>query len=124
MNEGINIFSQNIIKIANDKTYYGSLSDYSCSANVKGICGDAMEFFIKIEDNKIKDVKFCTTGCISSKACGNTATKLIYGKDIYDALKLSPRAILDELENLPSEHHHCAILSCITVYKAVGEYFC
>jgi len=123
MHLNINSFSENIIKIANETNFYGESGQYNCFASVVGICGDKMDFFLFVKDNIIEDVKFYTTGCISSKACGNTAAKFIFGKNIYDALKLSPKIILDELKDLPCEYHHCSILSCITIYKALGEYF-
>ena len=117
-----NIFPDNIIKISEDKTYYGRLNDPSCSAICKGICGDEMEYYLVIEENKITDVKFHTTGCIASKACGIALSYYILNKNIYEALKISPGYILDELKKLPADNHHCAILACITFYKAIGEY--
>ena len=115
-------FSEHIIKIANDKTYFGRMNDPTCSAREKGICGDEMEFYLVISDNKIVDAKFWTTGCFSSKACGLTLINYIINKEIYNALTISPNYILKELIDLPIEHHHCSILACITFYKAIGEY--
>lgn len=115
-------FSEHIIKIASDKTYYGRMNDPTCAAFVKGICGDEMEFYLVIYNNKIVDVKFYTTGCTSSMACGLILVNYIINKDIYEALTIHPKYILDKLIDLPSEHHHCSILACITFYKAIGEY--
>jgi len=116
-------FSENLIKVADDKTYYGRMNDPTCSASVKGVCGDEMDFFLVIYNNKIIDVKFWTTGCLSSKVCGLTLVNYVIKKDIYEALTIHPKYILDKLKDLPPEHHHCAILACITFYKAMGEYF-
>jgi len=116
-------FSENLIKITDDKTYYGRMNDPTCFARVKGICGDEMDFFLVIDDNKIVDVKFWTTGCVFSKLCGLTLVNYIISKDIYEALTINPKYILDKLKELPDEHQHCAILACITFYKALGEYF-
>lgn len=116
-------FSDYITKLVEDKTYYGRMNDSSCSASEKGICGDEMEFYLVIYDNTIVDAKFWTTGCISSKACGLTLVNYIINKDIYEALTIYPKYILDKLIDLPNEHHHCAILACITFYKAIAAYF-
>lgn len=116
------IFSDHLTKRSEDKTYYGRMNDPTCSARVKGICGDEMEFYLVINDKKIIDVKFYTTGCVSSKACGLVVANYIINKDIYDALTITPKYILNELIDLPQENHHCSILACITFYKAIGEY--
>jgi hypothetical protein len=31
--------------------------------------------------------------------------------------------VLDELSQLPPEHRHCAILSVLTFYKAIGQFW-
>ena len=123
MNNESNIFSKYIIKISKDKTYYGRLNDPTCAAYVKGACGDEMEYYLVIEDEKIVDVRFWTTGCVSSQACGILLAKKIINKDIYEALDISPAFLLKDLKDLPKEYHHCSILACLTLYKAIGEYF-
>lgn len=112
----------NIIKIAEDKKYYGRLNDPTCAAYVKGICGDEMEYHIVIENNIITDVKFWTTGCFASRACGIALAYFVINKNFSEALKVSPAYILNELKGLPEENRHCAILACLTFYKAIGEY--
>ena len=115
-------YPDNIIKIAEDKKYYGRLNDSTCAAYVKGICGDEMEYHIVIENNIITDIKFWTTGCVASRACGIVLTYFVINKYLFEALAVSPVYILNELKVLPEENHHCAILACLTFYKAIGEY--
>jgi nitrogen fixation NifU-like protein len=111
-----------IIKITEDEKYYGRLNDSTCAAYIKGICGDEMEYHIVIENNIITDARFWTSGCIASRACGIALINFIINKNIYEALSVSPACILNELQGLPEENHHCAILACLTFYKAIGEY--
>ena len=41
------------------------------------LCGDIMKMYLKIEDDKIADVKFKTFGCGSAIATSSMATELI-----------------------------------------------
>ena len=49
-------------------------------------CVDNLNFYIKIEDNIIKDLKFEGEACAISKASSSIATENIIGKSIGDAI--------------------------------------
>ena len=51
-------------------------------------CGDIMKIYLKIDDDKISDVKFETFGCGSAIASSSMATELIKGKPLSQALSL------------------------------------
>ena len=57
-------------------------------------CGDIMQMFMKIEDDKIVDVKFKTFGCGAAVATSSMATELVLGKTIDEALQLTNRAVM------------------------------
>jgi nitrogen fixation NifU-like protein len=108
-------YSQNPVNV-------GRMNDPSGAAWIKGLCGDTMEMYLAIEDNIVKEAKFYTDGCGATYACGSLATELAAGKDIYDALGISPKEIIDKLQNLPEDHRHCAVLAVSTLYKAIANY--
>ena len=54
-------------------------------------CGDIMKIYLKIDDDKISDVKFETFGCGSAIASSSMATELIKGKPLSQALELTDR---------------------------------
>ena len=91
-------------------------------AEITGSCGDTMEFYIRVEDGKIQDVKFYTDGCGTTIACGSVTTQIAKGKGLEDALGIMGQDIIDELEGLPEDHHHCARLSAETLQKAISNY--
>ena len=55
-------------------------------------CGDIMKIYLKIDDDKISDVKFETFGCGSAIASSSMATELIKGKPLSPALELTHKA--------------------------------
>ena len=56
------------------------------------VCGDIMKMYLKVEDDKIVDVKFKTFGCGSAIATSSMATELIKGKSLDEALELTNKA--------------------------------
>lgn len=52
------------------------------------LCGDHYKLFIKIEDNKIKDISFSGSGCAISKASASVMTAVLKGKSVQEAKNL------------------------------------
>ncbi len=102
--------------------YYGRMNDPTSSAYVKGPCGDEMEFYLVINDNIITDITFYTDGCITTQVCGAMTAQLAKGKQIWEALDISPKKVMDLLNDVPADHKHCSILAVSTLYKAIAEY--
>jgi len=94
----------------------------TASAYLKGICGDEMEFYLVIENNRITDVKYYAQGCQSTKICGARLSRLAKGKTIEEALSISAGKILEDLKELPDGHLHCSILAVSTLYRAIADY--
>jgi Mrp family chromosome partitioning ATPase len=101
---------------------YGPLDDFNGHARITGPCGDTMEFWLKAQNGKVKDVSFITNGCRSSLACGSMATCLGESKDIEEVLNLRQKDILDALGGFPPEYEHCALLSANTLKAACDDY--
>ena len=70
-------------------------------------CGDVMEIFINIEDNRIKEIKFRTFGCCSAIATSSMITELAIGKTLEEAVKITKKDVADELDGLPPKNIHC-----------------
>ncbi len=43
------------------------------------VCGDLMEIFIKVKDEKVDEIKFRTFGCGSAIAVSSMVTEMAYG---------------------------------------------
>jgi len=85
-------------------------------------CGDVMKLYIKIEDNKIVDIKFETMGCAAAIATSSIITDLAKGKTIEEALKITKDNIVEELEGLPPVKVHCSLLAIDALHAAIKDY--
>ena len=86
-------------------------------------CGDIMKIYLKIDDDKISDVKFETFGCGSAIASSSMATELIKGKPLSQALELTNKAVAEALDGLPPVKMHCSVLAEEAVRAAVKDYY-
>lgn len=88
----------------------------------KGDCGDTVEFFIKIEQDRLVKVSFYAHGCIHTNACCNALAHMVEGQAATKAWDITPEAVIDYLETLPQDHHHCAELAVGALYLAMADY--
>jgi FeS cluster assembly scaffold protein NifU len=86
------------------------------------VCGDLMKMFIKVEDNKIADIKFQTFGCGSAIATSSMITEMAKGKTLDEALKITRQDVADELEGLPPIKMHCSNLAADALHEAIKNY--
>lgn len=86
-------------------------------------CGDIMKIYLKIDDDKISDVKFETFGCGSAIASSSMATELIKGKPLSQALELTNKAVAEALDGLPAYKMHCSVLAEEAIKAALADYY-
>lgn len=86
------------------------------------VCGDLMEIFIKVEDNKITDIKFRTFGCGSAIATSSMVTELAMGMNVDDAMKITRNDVASELDGLPPKKMHCSNLAADALHEAIKDF--
>lgn len=85
-------------------------------------CGDIMKIYLKIKDNKIKDIKFETLGCAAAIAATSVLTDLAKGKTLEQALRITKDNIVQELGGVPAPKFHCSVLAQEALKKAIINY--
>ncbi|MBQ8426525.1 MAG: Fe-S cluster assembly scaffold protein NifU [Clostridia bacterium] len=85
-------------------------------------CGDIMQITLRIENDVITDAKFKTFGCAAAIATSSTATEMVKGMTVEEALKLTNRKVVEALGGLPSQKLHCSVLAEEAIKKAIEDY--
>lgn len=85
-------------------------------------CGDIMKMYLYVENNVVKDASFQTYGCAAAIASSSTATEMIKGKTIEEALKLKNSEVVEALEGLPPQKIHCSVLAEEAIKAAIDDY--
>lgn len=104
----------------------GKIKCNACFSDSNPLCGDKLEFFLKIEKDKILNISFEGSGCAISLASASMLTELLKGKDIDFVKSLKNEDIYDMLGiDLTPSRVKCALLSLkvakMAVYKHLGE---
>ena len=88
------------------------------------LCGDELEMFINIKENKVADVKFTGKGCAISQASASMLTELIMGKDFEFVKKLTKEDIFNNLglHELGPARVKCALLSLKVLKSGLYSY--
>lgn len=87
------------------------------------VCGDLMEIFIKVKNDKIDDIKFRTFGCGSAIAVSSMVTEMAKGKTLEEAMKITRGDVATELEGLPPQKMHCSNLGADALHSAIKDYW-
>jgi len=84
-------------------------------------CGDAVEFFISLDGERIQTMVYDSHGCMNTNACANAVIALTEGRTLTEAWELTPEQVADFLQTLPPDHFHCAEHAIGTLYLALAN---
>jgi len=100
----------------------GKIENANSQVSITGVCGDTIEMYLAIKDERIDDIKFMTDGCGATIACASYVARTVKGKTIEEALRMKPEGVDSYFEGLPQESKHCAKLAVITLRAVLKEY--
>ena len=85
-------------------------------------CGDTIEIFLDIKKDKIETISYDIQGCIYSHACTNALIRLVRGRHVDQAARITPGQIVDLLKTLPKAEAHCAENAVKAFAMALKDY--
>ena len=100
----------------------GKIENANSQVSITGVCGDTIEMYLAIKDERIDDIKFMTDGWGATIACASYVARTVKGKTIEEALRMKPEGVDSYFEGLPQESKHCAKLAVITLRAVLKEY--
>jgi nitrogen fixation NifU-like protein len=87
-------------------------------------CGDIMQIFIKVHENRILHATFKTFGCGAAISTSSILTERIKGATIEEALEIAEKISKEILSKLPQEKITCFHLAMNALKLAIEEYQC
>ena len=124
INTCASLYTPKVMEAFKNPHNYGKIKNASGIGKVGNIvCGDVIWLYIKVDKNeKIKDVKFETFGCVAAISTSSIITDLVKGKTIKQAMKVTKDNIVKSLGGLPKIKYHCSILAVDALHEAIKNY--
>ena len=122
---GTDIYHEMIVDYSRNPINYGKIENHDVTFHDSNpLCGDSIDIDMKIDDNKVTDIKFHGKGCAICMACTSVLTEITKGKSLDDVRKIEKNDILGELglEHLQAVRIKCALLSLKVLKSALYTY--
>ena len=121
MDELKDLYRQVILDHNRNPRNFGEMADATrVVAGVNPLCGDKMTLYVKLDGDKIGDIRFKGTGCAISVASSSLMTERVKGAPIAAALRLFDQ--VHELLTAPHEHEPPEDLDKLAALGGVREY--
>ncbi|MBV8051594.1 MAG: iron-sulfur cluster assembly scaffold protein [Acidobacteriaceae bacterium] len=100
----------------------GEIADPDGSAQVENpACGDVLKLTVKLEGDRITDIRFRAKGCVPAMACGSAVTELVKGKTVAEARKLQPCDVVETVAGVPEASSHASHLAIDALSAALKQ---
>lgn len=117
------MYSEKVMDHFRNPKNMGEMKDADGEGTVGNpVCGDLMTIYIKVDDDKIEDIKFKTFGCAAAIATSSMITELAKGKKLDEAIDISREDVAGELGGLPPIKMHCSNLAADALKAAIKDY--
>jgi len=81
-----------------------------------------MKITIKVDDDRIDDIRFQTLGCGAAIATSSIVTEMAKGMTLPEAVAITKKQVAEELGGLPPAKMHCSVLATDGLKAAVDDY--
>jgi len=85
-------------------------------------CGDFLKVWIKVEDDRIVDIKFKCYGCPAAIATASIMTEMARGLTLEEAAGITDEKIAEAAGGLPDWKMHCSNLGAGALRAAIADF--
>jgi len=92
-------------------------------ASVKSdIHGDQVEWYIRVVDGRIAEVRYLTFGCVAAIASSSITSELATGLTLDEAAAITAEQAEQALGGLPEGKLECSVLAPTALRQAIEQY--
>ena len=113
------MYKEELLEHYREPQNYGKIEDADVQyRDFNPVCGDEVEVFINVKDNKVEDIKFTGKGCAISQAAASIVTEHIKGMKVDEVKTITNEKML---ELLPIEVSNLRIKCGLLALKAIQK---
>jgi nitrogen fixation NifU-like protein len=87
-------------------------------------CGDMVRMAIRVEGDRIADVRFLVFGCPAAIAVGSAVTELAKGRTLDEAEAITEDEVSEVLGGLPAAKLHCSVMAIGALRASILDHVC
>jgi len=101
----------------------GELPDANGEATTSNpVCGDRMRVMIRVEDDRVAEMRWQTRGCPPAIATSSVASELVRGWTLQQVEALTRDEVAAAVGGLPADKVHCSVLAADALRAAIADF--
>lgn len=118
----LSVYSPELLDHFQNPRNVGEVNHPDASAQLENpACGDVLKLSLKLEGDRIAEIRFRAKGCVAAMACGSAVTELAEGRSIAEARLLRREELLRKVGGVPEASHHASHLAMETLKALLRE---
>lgn len=100
----------------------GEVNDPDASVQLENpVCGDVVKLTLRLDGDRIGEIRFLAKGCVPAMACASAVTKLVQGKTLEEARKITQEDLVQAVGGLPEGSDHASHLAMDALREALKK---
>ena len=86
------------------------------------VCGDTLLLMLRVDGERIVDVRWQSDGCAASIAASSLLSELVQDRSLAEAEAITREAVVEALGGLPASKLHASVLAADALHHALANY--
>lgn len=86
------------------------------------VCGDTLLLMLRVDGERIVDVRWQSDGCAASIAASSLVSELVQDRSLAEAEAITREAVVEALGGLPASKLHASVLAADALHHALAKY--
>jgi nitrogen fixation protein NifU and related proteins len=116
------VYSPEVLDHFQNPRNAGEVESPDASAELENpACGDVLRLTLKLDGDRITDIRFRAKGCVPAIACGSVLTELVKGRKLDEVRQLRREELVLAVGGLPEASVHSSHLAMDTLSALLQE---